>query len=94
MKCIMLDNFIPPDVRVKLFSQVEFDENKDDWRVGSSGPTTPEEFCRMKANPKSRRPLSDLAMRKIRSTSQIKYRVIVFLEVICLFFNVRIFTKH
>lgn len=74
MKCIQMDNFIPPDVRIKLFSQVEFDENIDDWTLIPKSPG-PEEMARGLAHPQNRRPICDFAMKKMKTSTRIKYRV-------------------
>lgn len=74
MKCILLDNFIPPDIRVKLFGQVEFNENLDDWILFSK-PTGPAELTRCMAKPNNRRPLSDVAIKKVKISDSTRYRV-------------------
>lgn len=83
LKCILLDNFIPPDVRVRLFGHVEFDENQDDWILPKNNKPDAIELarcvasCRRRSNgirPADRRPLTDKHVNNDNNQLPIRYR--------------------
>lgn len=60
---LLIDNFVPIEVKTRLYTQARYDEELEEWTNNSNRLTDSAEVRRPVSQPHRRRPISDYALK-------------------------------
>jgi kinesin family protein 3/17 len=65
---VIIDNFVPLEVKSRLYTLAHYDEEQEEWSLGTNIINENQSVVRPKAHPQNRLPMCEYAMNMIKTT--------------------------